>query len=279
MIKREYIRIRDPFILTDKENGCYYMYGTTALDEGTTRAGNSFSVYKSLDLENFEEPKTVVDGSVLGFWADRDFWAPEVHKYGGKYYLFGSCIAEGKNRATHIFVCDTPDGSFVPVSEKAATPQEWMCLDGTLWVEDGKPYLVFCHEWLQVRDGRICAVQMSSDLTERIGECVTLFSATACPEVVEIGSQKRGYVTDGPYLFREDGRLLMIWSSYVPGHYAVLLAESESGSVLGPWRQLGNRFNFDGGHAMIFETLDGVRMMALHSPNSGCVERAVFIKI
>ena len=33
MIKRQDLRIRDPFILTDKENGCYYMYGTTDLEE------------------------------------------------------------------------------------------------------------------------------------------------------------------------------------------------------------------------------------------------------
>ena len=57
MLKRSDIRIRDPFILTDKENGCYYMYGTTALLKGTIRALNSFAVYKSYDLENFEQPK------------------------------------------------------------------------------------------------------------------------------------------------------------------------------------------------------------------------------
>ena len=84
MIKREDIRIRDPFIITDKENGCYYMYGTTALAENTLSAKNTFSVYKTYDLENFEAPKVIFDGTKYGFWADRDFWAPEVHRYGGK---------------------------------------------------------------------------------------------------------------------------------------------------------------------------------------------------
>ena len=81
MLKREEIRIRDPFILTDRENGCYYMYGTTALESGTLAAKDTFSVYKTFDLENFEEPKVIFNGSEIGFWADRDFWAPEVHKY------------------------------------------------------------------------------------------------------------------------------------------------------------------------------------------------------
>ena len=73
MLKREEIRIRDPFIYTDVENKCYYMYGTTSLVEDKFVARNTFSVYRTLDLENFEEPKVIFDGSKHGFWADRDF--------------------------------------------------------------------------------------------------------------------------------------------------------------------------------------------------------------
>ena len=73
MLKREEIRIRDPFIITDKENQCYYMYDTTALKPGTVGARNTFSVYKSYDLENFEEPKVIFDGSKCNFWATRNF--------------------------------------------------------------------------------------------------------------------------------------------------------------------------------------------------------------
>ena len=62
MLKREDIRIRDPFILTDRENGCYYMYGTTALEDGSLRAKNSFSVYRTCDPECFEEPVVIFDG-------------------------------------------------------------------------------------------------------------------------------------------------------------------------------------------------------------------------
>lgn len=40
MLKREEIRIRDPFILPDAEKGCYYMYGTTDLEDGSLHAPN-----------------------------------------------------------------------------------------------------------------------------------------------------------------------------------------------------------------------------------------------
>ena len=274
MLKREEIRIRDPFILTDKEKGCYYMYGTTALKAGTLSAKNTFTVYKTYDLENFDDGKVVLDGSACGFWGTRDFWAPEIHKYNGKYYLFGSCKADGKHRATQIFVSDTPDEGFLPLSPSARTPEDWECLDGTFFVEDGIPYMVFSQEWVQVKDGIIWAVRLSDDLTYPVGEPVKLFSASESPFVTEYKAGSGRYVTDGPFLYRENGKVKMIWSSFSEGRYLVLSAEADS--VLGKWKHFGSRFDFDGGHAMVFETLDGKRMISLHKPNKADMERAAF---
>ena len=277
MLKRKDIRIRDPFILTDTEKGCYYMYGTTDLVPGTLHAEPRFSVYKSYDLESFEKPRIIFDGEKTEFWADRDYWAPEVHRWGGRYYLFGSCKAEGKRRATEIFVSDTPDGEFVPVSDKSITPEDWECLDGTFFVDDGKPYMVFSHEWVQVGDGEIWAVQLSDDLTRAVGEPFMLFKASDNPEVSELEEGSGNYVTDGPFLYREYGKIKMIWSSFYQGRYLVLDAECDS--LFGEWRHGGSRFDFDGGHAMIFTRLDGRRMIALHAPNKADEERANFFEI
>ena len=276
MPKLKDIRIRDPFILTDRKNNCYYMYGTTSLEDGSIRAGNSFSVYKSYDLEDFCEPKVVFDGSTSDFWADRDFWAPEVHEYLGRYYLFGSCKAEGRHRATHIFVSDTPDGSFVPLTSEPLTPKEWDCLDGTLFVENGTPYMVFCHEWVQIGDGEMCALELSEDLTRAVGEPIVLFRASDNSDVGSVPGHNAAYVTDGPFLYREDGKVKMIWSSLGLGRYLVLGAESDS--IREPWSQRGSVFDFDGGHAMLFDRLDGKRMIALHSPNIAGLERAAFLE-
>ena len=270
MLKREEIRIRDPFIVTDREKGCYYMYGTTALNTGTLYCNNTFSVYKTYDLENFEEPKVVLDGSRLGLWGDRDYWAPEVHLYNGRYYLFGSMKSSTRHRGTQIFVCDTPDGDVVPVSEPM-TPSDWECLDGTLSVEDGVPSIVFCHEWTQVKDGEIWAMEMTADLSAPAGEPFMLFKASTALGIAEpVGN----YITDGPFLYREDGALKMIWSSSYRGKYAVL--EAKSDSIRGEWEHMGSRFDFDGGHAMLFYTLDGERMISLHAPNRPDNERAAF---
>ena len=277
MLKRNEIRIRDPFILTDEEAGCYYMYGTTNLVDGSLVAYPKFSVYKSYDLESFEEPRVIFDGAEYGFWADCDFWAAEVHKYNGRYYLFGSCKAEGKCRTTEIFVSDTPDGRYVPVSKNNITPEGWECLDGTLWVEGGKPYMVFSHEWVQVRDGEIWAVELSDDLSSPVGEPFKLFSASDNPNVSALDGMSGCYVTDGPFLYREDEKVKMIWSSFYEGRYLVLEAESEL--LHSEWRHGGSRFDFDGGHAMTFTTLDGKRMISLHAPNRAGFERAQFYEV
>ena len=275
MLKREDIRIRDPFIYTDFENQCYYMYGTTDLVKDCVDARNTFSVYRSTDLENFEEPKVIFDGNKYGFWADRDFWAPEVHKYKGKYYLFGSCKADNRHRATHIFVCDTPDGDFVPLTEAPITPSDWECLDGTFYVENDIPYIVFSHEWTQVKDGEIWAMPLSQDLRQPTGNPFLLFRASDNPHVSELNGHPDAYVTDGPFLYCENGKLNMIWSSFYENRYLVLHAWSNS--LTGEWHHQGSTFDFDGGHAMLFHKLNGERMISLHSPNVANMERAIFI--
>ena len=278
-MKREDIRIRDPFVYADEKTGWYYMYGTTALEEGSISSKNSFSVYKSRDLENFDEGKKIFDGDEQPFWGTYDFWAAEMHEFGGKYYLFGSVKAEGRHRATHIFVCDTPDGKFTPVSTEPATPIDWDCLDGTLFVEDGTPYIVFCHEWSQCKDGEICAQALSEDLSKPVDEPFLLFKATDNASVKEIfGVGSGNFVTDGPFLWKENGKVKMTWSSYTSeGKYAVLGATADS--LRGKWEHTPNLFDFDGGHGMFFNTFDGKRKFVMHKPNEPSKERANFFDI
>ncbi len=275
MLKKDDIRIRDPFILL--EGNTYYMYGTTHFSAPTIDAGNTFAVYTSKDLKTFDGPYVVFDGAAQGFWADRDYWAAEVWKYNNRFYLFGSFKADDRCRATHILVADSPMGPFAPLSEKPQTPASWECLDGTLYVEDGVPYMVFCHEWLQVEDGQMCAIQLSEDLSTPVGEPFMLFRASDNPQVDSFAQNgmQACRITDGPHVYREGGRLHMIWSSLCDGRYAVL--EATADSLRGPWEHHPSRFTFDGGHAMLFTDKAGDRRIALHHPNTCPDERALFL--
>ncbi len=211
------------------------------------------------------------------FWADENFWAPEVHKYGGRYYMLASFKKDGVCRGTQILAADSPEGPFTPHSDGPVTPRDWECLDGTLYIEDGVPYMVFCHEWLQVHDGEMCALRLSDDLKCAVGEPVVLFRASA--EWAIKGADN--YVTDGPFMYRtQGGKLLMIWSSSAAQGYCEAISYAEDGKLLGKWRHDPRLlFERDGGHGMIFRTNDGQLKFTLHQPNSNPDERPHIIDL
>ncbi len=89
------------------------------------------------------------------------------------------------------------------------------------------------------------------------------------------------HITDGPALYRsKSGKLFMLWSSFSETGYTTGIAISDSGKIVGPWRQQTEPFfREDGGHAMIFRRFDGVLMAALHSPNRSPDERCRLIEV
>jgi len=268
------IRIRDPFIVVDREAGKYYMYA----NKSNRREGaRGWECYVSDDLRRWDKPAPVFTPPE-GFWGRHDFWAPEVHPYQGRYYLFGTLSAENAMRGTQIFAADSPLGPFVPLSDRAATPHDWMALDGTLYIEDGAPWMVFCHEWVQIRDGTIDAVRLSDDLSRPIGRPFTLLRGSDAPWCRAV--RDNSHVTDGPWLHRlPSGRLLLLWSSVGKGDYTVGVARSESDTLRGPWRHDPEPLVENGGHCMIFRTLDDRLLMVLHAPNRRGHERARFYEV
>lgn len=281
MLKTSDIHIRDPFVLPIAAEKQYYLYGTTG-PEAWTNSASGIDYYTSPDLQNWEGPFPAFRPPA-GFWADRNFWAPEVHAYRGRYYLFASFKAEGRCRGTQILAADSPKGPFVPISEGPVTPPDWECLDGTLFVDaDHQPWIVFCHEWVQVRDGEVCALRLSDDLTATAGQPHLLFRASEAKWAEEINSKGRiGYVTDGPWLHRlANGTLLMLWSSFHKGSYAVGVARSSSGGILGTWEHEHEPlYAGDGGHCMLFRTFADDLLLAYHRPNSSPNERPYFIPV
>ena len=242
-----------------------------------------FYVLKSPDLINWSAPKVCFRRKDTDFWADKDYWAPELHFYEGRYYLISSFRAAGQYRRCQCLVADSPEGPFVPHGEPL-TPAGWQCLDGTLYLDkSGAPWLVFVHEWLQVYDGQIAAVQLSKDLSHAVGEPIILFRASEAPWVGIFSMHTgEGLVTDGPYLYRmQNGTLIMLWSSFADdGAYTCGYARSLSGEITGPWVQEAlPLYGLDGAHAMIFTTFGGQLMMTLHSPNDHMKKRMLLLEM
>ncbi len=274
------IHIRDPFIMP--LDGMYYLYGTRQNGSLTFNfKGKGLDVYTSTDLENWSEAHECFT-KPADFWADEDFWAPEVHAWRGAFYMFVSFKTKGRCRGTQILRSQSPMGPFVPISDGPVTPRDWECLDGTFFVDgDGKPWMVFCHEWVQIGTGTVCALPLTDDLTAPAGEAITLFAANEPAWVAGI-NEKGDTVTDGPFLYRSKaGRLMMIWSSFSEGfNYAQALAVSESGRITGPWRHAPQPLaNKDSGHGMLFTAFDGRQYLVLHRPNNPPMERPCLLPV
>ena len=272
------INIRDPYILP--ENGIYYLYGT----RGATCWGpaDGFDVYVSRDLEHWEGPRECFH-SGDGFWADRDFWAPEVHPFRGGTYMLASFKSPDRPRGTAILRADSPLGPFAPWSAGPVTPRNWACLDGTLFVDGaGLPWMVFCNEWVQCGDGEVCALPLTEDLRAAAGAPRVLFRASEAPwsQRKRHSSGMEGHVTDGPFMWLlSDGRLLCLWAGFSEAGYCEAQAVSEDGTLDGPWRQLEPLFLADGGHGMVFRDFDGGLRLTLHTPNIHLQEHPVLYPV
>lgn len=273
MLRSEEINIRDPFVLT--ENGRYYMYGTRAADFGRKTGG--FDVYVSDDLKEWDGPRCCFDSEAFGFNKEVN-WAPEVHKYQGRYFMFASFTGENGLRGTYALVGESPLGMFRPHAHGALTPAGWECIDGTFYCENGKPYLVFCHEHTQAVDGEICVLPLSDTLESSIGEPKLIFKASS-PEWADKKPAGEHYVTDGPFLYRtKSGALLLIWSTFINHKYAQCIARSKNGSITGVFEHLPPLITDDGGHGMIFRA-GGELLLTFHSPNQTGSERPRFVRL
>ena len=258
-------KLRDPFVLA--ENGTYYMYGT---DWVCYKSNGDMEHWTKSEKELVVKPAEYKDCK----------WAPEVHKYNGKYYMFTTYLSSKTGRrGCTILKSDSPEGPFLEITNGHITPAEWDSIDGTFYVdEENQPWMVFVHEWVSTDDkvGRMAAAKLSEDLTHFISEPIELFRADE-PKWAKADIK----ITDGCFMYRtKDNELLMLWSNFCELGYCVAIARSDNGKIDGKWlhdeKLLFSKEIFgeyDGGHGMIFTDFDGQMYLSLHSPNAPVGDR------
>lgn len=275
------INIRDPYVLL--HDGHYYLYGTRSATCWGPAEG--FDCYMSDDLENWDGPFEIFKRSD-DFFATQNFWAPECYAYNGAFYLVTTLGNPSIKKGIYVLKSDSPKGPF-ELYGKRLTPEDWTSIDGTLYFENGVPYLIFSHSFEDTPDGDMCMLQLSADLSEAVSAPEKLFSAgeAAWAHPVPFAKQEFGmdgdvYFTDGPgVVMLENGKLCMTWSSWGTNGYAVGTAISENGKLCGPWLQSTTPiFPENGGHGMLFTDKNGQKLFALHYPNDRYKEHPCFIK-
>ena len=215
----------DPFVLKDID-GTYYLYATSAEEFG-------YRVYSS---------KNLVEWTAHGLCLSKDdvytkptnstnlqFWAPEVIRYDGKYYM----VYTAQHRIG-IAIADSPLGPFKTGSDGYLIN---VCnvIDGSFFYEDGVMYLYFVTQGAaslggyNVQNGNNiwgCVLDMNT-LTIKNGSVKLLVSPD--PKI-ELEYANGGDCCEGPFMIKNGGTYYLTFSSnrYYSTKYSVQYATSDA---------------------------------------------------
>lgn len=257
----------DPFILDDGD-GNFYMYGTGG------GAKDGFVTYKSTDLKNWEFQGQVFSGNTENSWSVANFWAPEVYKFDGSYYMFYS--ADWKDNPTHelenfrigVAVAEAPVGPFIDKENEPLFDPGYPIIDANVFQDDdGEFYLYYsraCYknpveseiaEWAkqkgmfeEIEESWIYGVALKDDFSGVKGDPVLLLRPPVKIDDVQAEWESRSVTsgevnrrwTEGSFTFKKGGKYYIMYSANHFGgeHYAVGYAIGNS--PLGPFEKASN---------------------------------------
>jgi len=220
----------DPFILKD-DDGTYYLYGTGGDVYG-------YRVYSSKNLvewtshgyclfreDVYTDPTSTEVANAPYGEVHNLFWAPEVLKYEGKYYLVYSA-----QRHIGIAVSDSPLGPFKGVRDSFLLPY-FRAIDGNFFVDkDGKVYLYFSSAGA-ARFGDY-AVSEGQNLWGAEMDMKTLkLKEDTIKLLVEWNLEYDPIkLIEGPFMIENDGKYYLTFSSGdgIKTHYSVHYAIGDS---------------------------------------------------
>lgn len=261
------VAIGDPFILYDETSKLYFMYGTGGVKDG-------FGVHSSPDLVTWKFEGRAYRGNNADTWGIGAFWAPEVYKFKGKYYLFYSAqwrdnpTQELENFRIGVAVADRPTGPFRDLRNSPLFDPGYPIIDANVLFDlDGRMYLYYsrcCYkhaveseiaDWArergwykEIEESWVYGVELKSDFSGVIGEPVLLLRPPVKRSDRQAEWESRSVTsheinrrwTEGSFTLRHGGTYYMMYSAnyFVGENYAVGYATATA--PLGPYRKAAN---------------------------------------
>lgn len=243
--------LADPFILY--EEPYYYLFAT-----GRAPDGRFIQIYRSKDIANWEFVRGAVARGPEGAWNRKNFWAPEVYKIDGKYYLYYTASTEGTPQNTGnrvgLAVASTPGGPY----ENRGVVIPHASIDGHMFKDlDGTFYMYYTIEHGNsdgLTAGQIFVDRMLSP---------TKVSGNPVPLITQHGWQ------EGPCMILDNGKYILTYSTENWQDETYKIRWAVGSSPLGPFVEQGILLSSTDkvrgpGHHAFFIGPKGERWIAYH---------------
>ena len=210
----------DPGVLED--GGTYYMVCTP---------GWAFPLRSSKDLASWTKKGAVFASQPA--WAASHFWAPELHKVGGKYVVYYSA----KSSATGVFAVGagwstSALGPYTDLGKPLVTAPSPGVIDAHYFkASSGKHYILFKVDGNAVGQPTPIRIQeLAADGLSLVGSPKTILQNTLSWE---------GALVEGPWMIERGGYVYLFYSGngYASPSYGVGVARATS--PLGPFTKKG----------------------------------------
>jgi GH43 family beta-xylosidase len=263
----------DPWVITWKGN--YYYMNTT---------GQNLTLWKTPDITDLRhaEKKVVWTPETEKPWS-KGIWAPELHRWGNKWYIYFAADA-GKNDSHRIYVIENPsddpiEGEWTFKGKVADATDRW-AIDADLFQVNGVHYLLWSG-WKGDTNGEqdIFIARMSDPWT--IDSPRTLISAPTFPWE-KVGDLPRLHVNvnEGPEALIHGEKVFVFYSASGcwTDFYAIgAVVASTSSNLLDPasWKKFDHPFFkqdpkagiYGPGHNGFFKSLDGKQNWIIYHAN------------
>lgn len=259
--------VRDPCII--REGDRYYMVFTmwpfrnreeNLLSEPNQGGSPGIAIYSSPDLKQWTFESWLVKADALPEdcpYKNR-FWAPEIHKINGKFYLVFTSDNWIKGEYNKPGKWGTAGYAFIGVADKVTGPYEhitWIdggpCDMSLFGDDDGKIYAVSPKYNVYVR--QIDLSKLHEGKTSWVGEEIL---AVSCKNEDVALDDDPDYL-EGPWMEKIGGRYYLFHAAIYkypgknkPHEYWTQVAYADH--PMGPWKKDANLRIFKGGHLVVF---------------------------
>lgn len=270
----------DPWVIYWKGN--YYYSNTT---------GANLTLRKTADITDLVHAETkVVWTPEPGHPWSKQLWAPELHRWGNKWYIYFAADA-GDNASHRIYVVENKNddptvGAWTLRGQVKDHTDRW-AIDATIFEHRGTHYMVWSG-WPAAGDGEqdLYIARMSNPWT--INSARTLISQPTQPWETHGDLPGRHVnVNEGPELLRHGNKLFLVFSASGcwTDFYTLGLLEADTSADLldaKSWKKLDHPFlstaptadAFGPGHNGFFQSPDGKEDWIIYhanpKPGEGC---------